>query len=87
MRGRRILAWETNEGTRELSRKVAQIALPLRGPADLDPLLGQIGDARYVLLGEASHGTSEYYQWRGADQPATHPREGVCLHRGGGRLD
>jgi len=23
-----------------------------------------IGDARYVLLGEASHGTSEYYTWR-----------------------
>jgi erythromycin esterase-like protein len=24
----------------------------------------RIGDARYVLLGEASHGTSEYYVWR-----------------------
>jgi erythromycin esterase len=31
---------------------------------DLDPLLEQIGDARYVLLGEASHGTSEFYTWR-----------------------
>jgi erythromycin esterase-like protein len=30
----------------------------------LDPLLERIDDARYVLLGEASHGTSEYYQWR-----------------------
>jgi erythromycin esterase-like protein len=30
----------------------------------LDPLLERIGDARYVLLGEASHGTSEYYRWR-----------------------
>jgi erythromycin esterase-like protein len=27
-------------------------------------LLERIGDAQYVLLGEASHGTSEYYQWR-----------------------
>jgi erythromycin esterase-like protein len=26
----------------------------------------QIGEARYVLLGEASHGTSEYYSWRTA---------------------
>ncbi|WP_018478227.1 erythromycin esterase family protein [Pontibacter roseus] len=33
---------------------------------DLDVLLNDIGDARYVLLGEASHGTSEYYTWRAA---------------------
>ncbi|WP_207457744.1 erythromycin esterase family protein [Herbiconiux sp. SYSU D00978] len=39
-------------------------ALPLRHPSDLDPLLDRIGDARYVLLGEASHGTAEYYDWR-----------------------
>ena len=32
--------------------------------ADLDPLMKEIGDARYVLLGEASHGTHEYYTWR-----------------------
>jgi erythromycin esterase len=44
--------------------RVKRLALPLRGPADLDPLLRRIGDARYVLLGEASHGTSEYYEWR-----------------------
>ena len=30
----------------------------------LDPLLERIGDARIVLLGEASHGTHEYYVWR-----------------------
>jgi erythromycin esterase len=33
---------------------------------DLDPLIDQIGDAKYVLLGEASHGTHEYYMWRTA---------------------
>ena len=31
---------------------------------DLNALLECIGDARYVLLGEASHGTSEFYMWR-----------------------
>jgi erythromycin esterase len=39
---------------------------PLTGPADLNVLINQIGDARIVLLGEASHGTSEYYTWRAA---------------------
>jgi len=32
--------------------------------ANLDPLLNRIGDARVVLLGEASHGTSEFYRMR-----------------------
>lgn len=33
---------------------------------DLDPLMERIGDARYVLIGEASHGSHEYYAWRAA---------------------
>jgi protein-L-isoaspartate(D-aspartate) O-methyltransferase len=32
--------------------------------ADLGPLLERIGQARLVLLGEASHGTSEFYRMR-----------------------
>ena len=32
--------------------------------ADLGPLLERIGDARIVLLGEATHGTSEFYRMR-----------------------
>ncbi|WP_448627559.1 erythromycin esterase family protein [Geodermatophilus sp. URMC 64] len=41
-------------------------ARPLTGPADLDPLLERIGHARIVAIGEASHGTHEYYAWRAA---------------------
>ena len=32
--------------------------------ADLDPLIARIGDRRVVLIGEASHGTSEFYALR-----------------------
>src|SRR4051812_6739455 len=44
---------------------VAQAARPLHGSAlDLDPLMARIGDARLVLVGEASHGTHDFYRWR-----------------------
>lgn len=39
---------------------------PLQSSADLDVLLHEIGNARIVMLGEASHGTHEYYEWRSA---------------------
>ncbi len=40
-------------------------AHPLRGAADdYDALLEFIGDARFVLIGEASHGTHEFYRER-----------------------
>ncbi|MFI6520078.1 erythromycin esterase family protein [Spirillospora sp. NPDC050679] len=45
---------------------VRRAALPLERDGDLDPLLERIGGARCVLLGEASHGTHEYYAWRAA---------------------
>jgi erythromycin esterase len=47
-----------------LAEKIRARAHPLRDASDLDPLLERIGHARCVLLGEASHGTSEYYAWR-----------------------
>ncbi|MFT4973947.1 MAG: erythromycin esterase [Saprospiraceae bacterium] len=37
---------------------------PLDNRKDLDPLMDCIKDAKFVLLGEASHGTHEYYTWR-----------------------
>jgi len=46
-------------------RLIAVGARPLVGTAsDFDPLLALIGDARYVLIGEASHGTHEFYRIR-----------------------
>lgn len=44
---------------------VRKAALPLSGHAsDYDALLDRIGDARLVLLGEATHGTHEFYAER-----------------------
>ena len=47
-----------------LREEIKSLATPLRDRSDLDALIERIGDARYVLLGEASHGTSEFYTWR-----------------------
>lgn len=51
-----------------LPRAIAEAALPL--PEIDDPLFGiafdRLADARVVLLGEASHGTSEFYRARSA---------------------
>ncbi len=49
---------------RDLDSELRKFATPLQSDDDLTPLLERIGDARYVLLGEASHGTAEYYSWR-----------------------
>ncbi|MGZ8543639.1 MAG: erythromycin esterase family protein [Flavisolibacter sp.] len=39
-------------------------AYMLTDQTDLQPLFDLIGDKQIVLLGEASHGTHEYYTWR-----------------------
>jgi erythromycin esterase-like protein len=50
---------------REVLKAVRHSAHRLRGEsADFDPLLKRIGDARFVLIGEASHGTHEFYRLR-----------------------
>src|SRR6266550_1983900 len=44
---------------------VREAAQPLEGGAhDYDPLLKLIGEARFCLLGEATHGTHEFYRER-----------------------
>jgi erythromycin esterase-like protein len=49
----------------DLIRKIRSVAHPIgTTAADYDPLLALIGEARYVLLGEASHGTHDFYQAR-----------------------
>ena len=49
----------------DISQRIRGAIHVLTGtPAGYDPLLELIGDASFVLLGEASHGTHEFYQTR-----------------------
>ena len=49
---------------KNLKESIKQFALPISTNEDLNPLLEAIGGANIVLLGEASHGTSEFYKVR-----------------------
>lgn len=46
------------------NKKISEQSINLDSTLQLDSLLESIGDSQYVLLGEASHGTHEYYIWR-----------------------
>lgn len=51
--------------TRQLADVIKTAAQPITGAAsDYDELLNLIGDGRFVLIGEASHGTHEFYEQR-----------------------
>ena len=52
-------------GERSIIEAIRREAQPVTGDArDYDALLARVGDARIVLLGEASHGTHEFYRER-----------------------
>ena len=53
-----------------------QKSTPMVNIGELDILMKRIGDARIVMLGEASHGTHEYYSWR------THITERLIKEKG-----
>lgn len=46
------------------TQNIKQKAIPLEGSASLDQLISAAANKELVLLGEASHGTHEYYFWR-----------------------
>ncbi|MGB3260756.1 erythromycin esterase family protein [Paenisporosarcina sp.] len=47
-----------------LEQSIKKYAMPFETEKDLSTILEAIGDAKIVLLGEASHGTSEFYSIR-----------------------
>jgi len=49
----------------DLIEKIREKAVRLNGTNDVaDEILALVGDARFVLIGEASHGTHEFYKYR-----------------------
>ena len=55
----------TSPVRRSLAHVIRDAARPLTGAhEDFDPVMALIGDARVVLIGEASHGTHEFYRIR-----------------------
>lgn len=48
----------------QVINSIRQHAYPLKYAEDLQPLYDLIAEAKVVMLGEASHGTHEYYTWR-----------------------
>jgi protein-L-isoaspartate(D-aspartate) O-methyltransferase len=61
--GRAVRVTSKTSGVPALLREVAECLDDIES-VDLAPLLDRIGDARVVLLGEATHGTSEFYRMR-----------------------
>jgi|SRR5882672_1478566 len=54
-----------SQSTANLANVISKSANALTGaPSDYDPLIERIGDAHFVLLGEASHGTHDFYRER-----------------------
>lgn len=50
--------------THETANLLQHVAQPFGSTRDFDALLGRMGQAQIVLLGEATHGTHEFYQLR-----------------------
>ena len=65
----------------ERAALIGEVAEPFASIEDagLDALLDRIGEARVVLLGEASHGTSEFYRMRGRITQALLEQKGFTI--------
>ena len=59
-----VFAQKVFSGTNRFADAYAEYAHPLTGAGDLAPLIDAAKTRNFVLLGETTHGTHEYYVWR-----------------------
>jgi erythromycin esterase len=48
----------------EAEQIIEKYAIPLKDQKDLAPVIEKLSSTRIVMLGESSHGTQEFYEWR-----------------------
>src|SRR4051794_13082881 len=48
----------------DLVAEAVRHAIPIRDSMSLSPLIERLSKSRIVMLGESSHGTHEFYEWR-----------------------
>lgn len=58
------MATTQDRADKPLLDQVRGLARPLTSAQDLSSLVDGVGSSRFVCLGEASHGTHEFYRWR-----------------------
>ncbi len=66
------------EDDARIARALAPHLRPLASPADEDALLHHLAQGRLVMLGEATHGTHEFYAWRAALTRRLIEEQGFC---------
>lgn len=58
------MASSMESSVQHIYSEIRQLAFPLKETKDLSPLINRLHTKRFICLGEASHGTHEFYQWR-----------------------
>ena len=82
LRARRLRGRDIAMGDDEIDAiaAAAAAALPLHASdTDYTPLVDSIGDAQFVLLGECTHGTAEFYRHRAAITQALIEKKGFSI--------